>query len=112
MARRTLLLVCLLAPLAAALTLVGVSSPTTGAVAFKNATLLTAAGPRIDKGVLVIKGGKIVAVGGPDTRIPKGATVIDASGQFIIPGLVDSHSHVGIYPRPAVPAHSDGNEGS
>src|SRR5260370_37023387 len=34
------------------------------------------------------------------------------SGGTTIPGLVDTHSHVGIYPRPAVPAHGDGNEGT
>ena len=38
--------------------------------------------------------------------------MIDASGKVIIRGLVDTHSHVGIYPKPMVPAHSDGNEGS
>src|SRR5207248_4543616 len=39
-----------------------------------------------------------------------GAALHDAAGKVIIPGLVDTHSHVGIYPRPAVPAHGDGNE--
>jgi imidazolonepropionase-like amidohydrolase len=66
----------------------------------------------IEDGVLVIQQGKIVAVGGADTPIPKDAKVIDATGKTIIPGLVDTHSHIGIYARPAVPAHSDGNEGS
>ncbi len=81
-------------------------------IAFKGATIHTAAGPAIASGVLVVHQGKIVGVGGPDTPIPDGATVIDAAGKTIIPGLVDTHSHIGIYPRPGVPAHSDGNEGS
>jgi imidazolonepropionase-like amidohydrolase len=89
-----------------------VPAPAAGPVAFKGARLLTAAGPAIDNGVLVIDKGKIVAVGPADTAIPDGAKVIDASGKTIIPSLVDTHSHVGIYPKPAVPAHSDGNEGS
>src|SRR4029077_21132906 len=42
--------------------------------------------------------------------IPKDAIIRDVSGKVIIPGLVDTHSHVGIWPRPGVPAHSDGNE--
>jgi imidazolonepropionase-like amidohydrolase len=88
------------------------SAPAEPPLAFKGATIHTAAGPAIAKGTLVVHEGKITAVGGPDTPIPMGATVIDAAGKTIIPGLVDTHSHIGIYPRPSVPAHSDGNEGS
>ncbi|MFO0930638.1 MAG: amidohydrolase family protein [Gemmataceae bacterium] len=80
-------------------------------MAFRGATVHPAVGPVIADGVVVVRGGKIVAVGGPDTTIPDGAQVIDVRGKTIIPGLVDSHSHVGIYPRPSVPAHADGNGG-
>jgi imidazolonepropionase-like amidohydrolase len=94
------------------LALLGEPPSTDTPVAFRGARLLTAAGDPIDNGVLVIHKGKIVAVGGPDTVIPAGARVIDAHGRTLIPGLVDTHSHIGIFPRPHVPAHSDGNEGS
>ncbi len=89
-----------------------VVSPSEAPVAFKNATIHTAEGPKLESGVLVIAEGKIVAVGGPETPIPAGAQIIDATGKTIIPGLVDTHSHIGIYPKPSIPAHSDGNEGS
>ncbi|HEY1859846.1 MAG TPA: hypothetical protein VGG61_05810 [Gemmataceae bacterium] len=90
----------------------GPSSPD-GPVAFRGARILTAAGKPIDKGVLIIEKGKIVAVGSEDeVKVPEKARVIEVSGKTIIPGLVDTHSHVGIYPKPQVPAHSDGNEGS
>ena len=82
------------------------------AVAFKGAAIRTAAGPDLADGILVIRDGKIVAVGGKDTPIPEGARVIDASGKTIVPGLVDSHSHIGIFNRPSTPGGSDGNEGS
>lgn len=78
----------------------------------RGATLHTAAGPAITNSVLVVHKGKIVAVGGPDTAIPAGADVLDASGQVIIPGLVDTHSHIGLFNRPGTPGGSDGNEGS
>jgi imidazolonepropionase-like amidohydrolase len=83
----------------------------TGTVVFKGARIHVVSGPVIDRGVLIIRGGKIVAVG-PEGQvtIPDGAPVRSVAGKVIIPGLVDTHSHVGIYPRPAVPAHSDGNE--
>ncbi|MGL4550340.1 MAG: amidohydrolase family protein [Gemmataceae bacterium] len=82
------------------------------AVAFRGATLHTAAGPAIAGGVLVVANGKILAVGGPDTAVPDGAQVIDARGLVIIPGLVDTHSHIGIFNRPGTPGGADGNEGS
>ena len=113
MPRLALSLALLLAPALFGLTLIG-QPPALGEapLAFRSARLLPVAGPAIDDGVLVIHHGKIIAVGGADTPIPKDAKVIDATGKTIIPGLVDTHSHVGIYARPGVPAHSDGNEGS
>lgn len=84
--------------------------PTT--VAFRGATIHTAAGPRIDAGVLVVADGKIAAVGDADTPVPAGAKIVDVTGQTIIPGLVDTHSHIGLFGRPGVTANADGNEGS
>jgi imidazolonepropionase-like amidohydrolase len=113
MPRLALSLAVLLVPSLSGLThVVGPAGADDPPLAFRSARLVPVVGPPIDDGVLVIHQGKIVAVGGADTPIPKDAKVIDATGKTIIPGLVDTHSHVGIYPRPAVPAHSDGNEGS
>jgi imidazolonepropionase-like amidohydrolase len=63
--------------------------------AFRGATLLPIAGQPIQNGVLVVQGGKIIAIGGADTPIPAGAVVHDATGKTIMPGLVDTHSHIG-----------------
>lgn len=63
--------------------------------AFRGATLLPIAGPPIQDGVLVVQGGRITAVGGPGTAIPAGAVVHDVTGKTIMPGLVDTHSHIG-----------------
>lgn len=81
-----------------------------GVLAFRGARILPVSGPPIDGGVLVVRDGKIAAVGPAGTTIPDGAEVRDAAGMVIIPGLVDTHSHIGIFPRPTVPAHGDGNE--
>src|SRR5947207_2088468 len=84
-----------------------------GPVVFRGAVLHTAAGASIEKGVLVVDRGKLVAVGSEGkVDVPKGARTVDLSGRVVIPGMVDTHSHVGIWPRPHVPAHNDGNEGS
>jgi imidazolonepropionase-like amidohydrolase len=99
-------------PLAFVFFLYGDAPSATKPVAFKGARIHTAAGKPIDNGVLVVHKGKIVAVGGPDTAVPGDAVVVDAAGKTIIPGLVDTHSHIGIWPRPHVPANNDGNEGS
>jgi imidazolonepropionase-like amidohydrolase len=78
---------------------------------YRGARIYTAAGAPIEHGILVTEAGKIRAVGPEEsTAIPEGASLHDLAGRVIIPGLVDTHSHIGIYPRPAVPAHGDGNE--
>src|SRR5438105_3847758 len=80
-------------------------------VAYKNCRILTAAGTPIERGVLIVANGKIRAVGTAEsTPIPASAIVRDLGGKTVIPGMVDTHSHIGIYPRPHVPANSDGNE--
>ena len=64
-------------------------------VAFTGARLLPITSPPIENGVLVVQGGKIVAVGpAGSVRIPNDAEVHDVSGRFIMPGLVDTHSHI------------------
>jgi imidazolonepropionase-like amidohydrolase len=42
--------------------------------------------------------------------VPAGATTIDGAGKYVTPGIIDTHSHIGVYPNPGVRAHSDGNE--
>lgn len=62
---------------------------------FKGAQIIPISGEPINNGILVVENGKITAVGGPNTRIPRGADVHDVSGHVIMPGLVDTHSHIG-----------------
>jgi imidazolonepropionase-like amidohydrolase len=78
--------------------------------AIVGATVLTATGAQIDNGVVVMADGKIVAVGGADTAIPPGATMIDGGGKWVTPGVIDVHSHLGVYPSPGVYSLQDGNE--
>ena len=63
--------------------------------AFVGARIIPMEGPDIENGVLVVQGGKILALGGPGTALPAGAVRHEATGKVIMPGLVDSHSHIG-----------------
>ncbi|NNF05044.1 MAG: amidohydrolase, partial [Rhodothermales bacterium] len=64
--------------------------------AFTGAHIIPIDGPEIENGTLVIEGDRIVAVGpAGEVDIPRGAQTHDASGMVIMPGLVDTHSHVG-----------------
>lgn len=63
--------------------------------AFTGAHIIPISGEPINNGVLIVQDGKIVTVGDADTRIPRGADVHDVSGKVLMPGLVDTHSHVG-----------------
>tara|TARA_R110002126_G_scaffold50089_6_gene138074 strand:- start:106 stop:1503 length:1398 start_codon:yes stop_codon:yes gene_type:complete len=82
------------------------SAPT----AITGVTIFDGEGGRIDNGTVFMVDGKISSVGGPDTAIPGDATVVDGSGKYVTPGIIDVHSHLGDYPTPSVDAHSDGNE--
>jgi imidazolonepropionase-like amidohydrolase len=79
-------------------------------VMIKNATLMTATGKTIPRGTIVLSGGKITAVLDRETPAPAGVEVIDGTGKFVTPGVIDTHSHLGVYPWPNVTAHADGNE--
>jgi imidazolonepropionase-like amidohydrolase len=79
------------------------------AVAIVGATVLTATKGVIEKGTVIVENGKITAVG-KDVAVPSGATVIDGTGKFLTPGIIDTHSHMGVYAWPEVKANSDGNE--
>lgn len=64
-------------------------------VVIRGGTVLPVSGPAIPNGVVVLRDGKIAAVGA-SVPIPTGAEIIDATGQYVIPGLVDAASHIGI----------------
>jgi len=71
---------------------------------FEGAKIIPIAGDPIENGVLVVQDGRIVAVGeAGDVRIPRNAVRVDATGKVIMPGLVDTHSHIG---------EGDGGDGS
>ena len=81
------------------------SAPT----AIVGANVLTGAGQEIDGGTVLLSGGKVVAVG-RDLAVPAGARVIDGRGKWVTPGVIDAHSHLGVYPSPSVSSRQDGNE--
>ena len=75
--------------------------------AYTNATVWTAAGPPIENGTLVVSEGKVTAVG---SGIPTGGMdTVECAGHYILPGLVDAHSHTGVWGEGAKDDH-DGNE--
>ncbi len=80
-----------------------------GPVLLTGATVLDGKGGRIENAGVLMQDGKIVAVGA-NLEAPSNAVRVDASGKWITPGIIDVHSHLGVYPSPAASAHSDGNE--
>ncbi|MGH8204442.1 MAG: amidohydrolase, partial [Steroidobacteraceae bacterium] len=78
-------------------------------ILIRNATVLTGTGARSEGADVLIEGGRIAAVG-RSLAAPEGARVVDASGRFVTPGLIDVHSHLGVYASPGTDAADDGNE--
>jgi len=64
-------------------------------ILIQNATILTVSHGTIEHGSILIKGGKIAEVGS-SIKAPKDAQVFDAAGQFVIPGIIDCHSHIAV----------------
>ncbi len=80
-------------------------------VVIRNATIMTATGREIPNGAISFKDGRIVAVGeGATVAAPAGAVIVDGAGKYVTPGLIDTHSHLGVYAAPGTDAESDGNE--
>ncbi len=72
------------------------AAQTQSAAAFINARIIPVDGPPVERGTLVVQAGKIAAVGPvATTTVPSGATVVDLAGHTVLPGLVDTHSHIG-----------------
>ncbi|MGE0556508.1 MAG: amidohydrolase, partial [Gemmatimonadales bacterium] len=80
------------------------------AVFIRNATIMTATGPELTGASILFRDGKIVAVGANIGTPPSDAQVIDGTGKFVTPGIIDTHSHIGVYAAPGTQAESDGNE--
>ena len=75
----------------------------------RGANVLTGSGAEIDGANVLIENGRITAVG-KDIAAPDGAKLIDGAGKWVTPGIIDVHSHLGVYASPNIQATSDGNE--
>jgi imidazolonepropionase-like amidohydrolase len=74
-----------------------------------HARIFTGDGGEIEEGDVLFRDGRIAAIG-PHVAAPPEAVVIEAKGKYVTPGLIDVHSHLGVYPSPEVDALSNGNE--
>jgi imidazolonepropionase-like amidohydrolase len=80
-------------------------------LALKGGKIYRITSPPIDSGTIIIRNGLIEEVGGINqVTIPSDAVVVDMAGKSILPGIIDAHSHMGVYSWPGVEANSDGNE--
>jgi imidazolonepropionase-like amidohydrolase len=84
-------------------------APASPPTLLRGGTVLTGTGARLDDTDVLLADGRIAAIG-RGLSAPAGAVVVDARGKWITPGIIDVHSHLGVYPSPGVAAHSDGNE--
>jgi len=114
--RFTLLLACILLAGCSFLAPPGIEPPSDATAPFegpalllRSASVMTAAGPTLERADVLVIGSRIAAVGA-GLEPPAGALIVDAADRWITPGLIDVHSHMGVYPAPRTLAHLDGNE--
>ncbi|HTO51830.1 MAG TPA: amidohydrolase [Myxococcota bacterium] len=95
----------------------GPATPAAGAAApapkqallLRGASVMTGAGPTLDSADVLVQEGRIAAVAA-SLSAPAGARVVDVHGRFVTPGIIDPHSHMGVYSVPNVVTNADGNE--
>jgi len=78
--------------------------------AIVGARVVPVAGEPIDGGTVLLDGGKIAAVQGPDAAVPADAERVDAAGKWVLPGFIDAHAHVGLHEEAEGWAGRDVNE--
>jgi imidazolonepropionase-like amidohydrolase len=78
-------------------------------IAITNGQVMTITQGTLERGTVLVEGGRIVAVG-KEVLIPEDAEIYDATGKVVMPGLIDPHCHVGLFPEGIGWEYSDGNE--
>lgn len=78
-------------------------------VLIQGATVFDGIGGEFENYDVLMQDGRIAGIG-EGLEAPEGATLIDGRGRYVTPGVIDIHSHLGVYPSPGVSAHQDGNE--
>jgi imidazolonepropionase-like amidohydrolase len=69
--------------------------PGPASIAITGGHVVPVEGEPVEGGTVLIVDGKIAAVGGPELKPPPGAAVVDATGRWVLPGLIDAHTHLG-----------------
>jgi len=75
-------------------------------VLIRNATIIDGGGTGDSGGSILFKDGRIVSVG-TSVQAPSDAVVVDGTGKWVTPGVIDTHSHIGVYAAPGTFAESD-----
>jgi imidazolonepropionase-like amidohydrolase len=78
-------------------------------VLIRDTTVLTGTGERLDDADVLLQNGRVAAIG-HNLDAPAESTIVDGRGKWVTPGLIDVHSHLGVYASPGVSANEDGNE--
>ena len=77
-------------------------------ILLRNATVLTGTGTQLNNTDVLLRDGKIAEIG--SNLAASDAQIVDIEGRWITPGIIDIHSHLGVYPSPGTASHADGNE--
>lgn len=83
--------------------------PSAAPFVLRKVTALTGTGAQLDDVDILIRDGKIQQIGSA-LVVPESVLQIDGAGRWVTPGIIDVHSHMGVYPQPGIDSHSDGNE--
>ena len=86
-----------------------ISAKNSSIILIKNATIIPVTSPKIEKGCLLIKNGKIEAFG-KEIETPPEAKIIDASGKYVYPGFIDGFTHLGLIEISTIPSTVDVQE--